>query len=156
MSAVSDSIVEQTRQIAERAAASCGLEIVEVEWRGGGRGLLRIYIDKPGGVGHEDCRLLSNEVSTILDVEEIVPGGTYQLEVSSPGLDRKLLKIEDYDRFAGKKVKVRLRRPLDDRSQLTGRLRGLDGNLIVVETGPDAEARFSLDDVQSARLVVEI
>ena len=82
--------IERVQQIAERVAASSGLELVEVEFRGGGKSrLLRIFIDKPGGVTHEDCANLSREVSTILDVEDVVPG-SYLLEVSSPGLDRKL------------------------------------------------------------------
>ncbi|MBV9086145.1 MAG: ribosome maturation factor, partial [Acidobacteriaceae bacterium] len=84
--------IEHVRQIAERVAASNGLEVVEVEFRGGGgkARMLRVYIDKPGGVTHEDCANVSHEMGTILDVEDAVPGGSYTLEVSSPGLDRKL------------------------------------------------------------------
>src|SRR5213078_5125287 len=92
--------VDRVREIAERVAASAGVEIVEVELRGGGKSrMLRIFIDKPGGVTHEDCANLSREVSTILDVEDAVPGGSYTLEVSSPGLDRKLVKPGDFERF---------------------------------------------------------
>src|SRR5438046_4015547 len=84
---------ERVREIAERVAASSGLEVVEVELRGGGKArMLRIVIDKPAGVTHEDCANLSREVGTILDVEDAVPGGSYTLEVSSPGLDRKLVR----------------------------------------------------------------
>ena len=83
--------IDQVREIAERVAASSGLEVVEVELRGGGKArMLRIVIDKPGGVTHEDCANLSREVGTILDVEDVIPGSSYVLEVSSPGLDRKL------------------------------------------------------------------
>ena len=85
--------VDQVREIAERVAASSGLEVVEVELRGGGKArMLRIVIDKPGGVTHEDCASLSREVGTILDVEDAIPGSSYVLEVSSPGLDRKLIR----------------------------------------------------------------
>ena len=90
------------REIAERVAASSGLEVVEVELRGGGKArMLRIFIDKPHGVTHEDCANLSREVGTILDVEDAVPGGSYVLEVSSPGLDRKLSRPADFERFTG-------------------------------------------------------
>src|SRR6476661_10765590 len=94
--------IERVQQIAERVAASSGLELVEVEFRGGGKSrMLRITLDKPGGVTHEDCANLSREVSTILDVEDAVPGGSYVLEVSSPGLDRKLVRPADFERFQG-------------------------------------------------------
>ena len=81
--------LDRVRSIVDRVAASSGLEVVEVELRGGGKSrMLRVFIDKPGGVTHDDCANLSREVSTILDVEDAVPGGSYLLEVSSPGLDR--------------------------------------------------------------------
>src|SRR5438270_7901761 len=98
---------ERVREIAERVAASTGLEIVEVELRGGGKArMLRIFIDKPGGVTHEDCANLSREVGTILDVEDVIPGASYLLEVSSPGLDRKLSKPADFERFTGSRIKL--------------------------------------------------
>src|SRR5438874_13585687 len=97
--------VDRVREIAERVAASTGLEIVEVELRGGGKArMLRIFIDKSGGVTHEDCANLSREVGTILDVEDVIPG-SYLLEVSSPGLDRKLSRPADYERFTGSRSK---------------------------------------------------
>ncbi len=88
--------IDKVRAIAERVAASSGLETVEVELRGGGKArMLRIVIDKPTGVTHEDCANLSREVGTILDVEDVIPGASYTLEVSSPGLDRKLFRPAD-------------------------------------------------------------
>ena len=102
--------IDQVREIAERVAASSGLEVVEVELRGGGKArMLRIVIDKPCGVTHEDCANLSREVGTILDVEDAVPGSSYLLEVSSPGLDRKLFRPADYERFTGSRVKLTTR-----------------------------------------------
>ena len=90
------------REIAGRVATAQGLEVVEVEMRGGGKArTLRITIDKPEGVTHEDCANVSREVSTILDVEDAIPGAAYTLEVSSPGLDRKLSRAEDFQRFTG-------------------------------------------------------
>jgi ribosome maturation factor RimP len=98
--------IDQIRAITERVAASNGLEIVEIELRGGGKSrMLRIFIDKPEGVTHEDCAKLSREVSTILDVEDAIPG-SYVLEVSSPGLDRKLFRPADFERYQGSRVKL--------------------------------------------------
>src|SRR4029077_12877801 len=98
---------DRVRGIAERVAASSGLEVVEIEFRGSGKSrMLRIFIDKPVGVTHEDCASFSREFGTIIDVEDAVPGGTYVLEVSSPGLDRKLNRAKDYERFAGSRVKL--------------------------------------------------
>ena len=95
--------LDQVRAIVERVAGSMGLEVVEIELRGGGKSrMLRIFIDKPAGVTHEDCASVSREVSTILDVEDAVPGGSYVLEVSSPGLDRKLSRAADFERFRGR------------------------------------------------------
>src|SRR5215813_13912426 len=106
--------LDHIREIAERVAASMGLELVDVEMHGGGKArMLRITLDKPGGVTHEDCANVSRDVSMILDVEDAVPGGSYTLEVSSPGLDRKLLKPEDYTRFAGSRVKLMTREPVN-------------------------------------------
>src|SRR5271169_5138844 len=114
--------VERVRQIAERVAASSGLEVVEVELRGGGKArMLRIVIDKPVGVTHEDCANLSREVATILDVEDAVPG-SYTLEVSSPGLDRKLVRPADFERFTGSRVRVTTRDPVNGTRHFDGRL----------------------------------
>src|SRR5438046_4306883 len=97
--------LDQVRDIVERVASSQGLEVVEIEMRGGGKSrMLRIFIDKLDGVTHEDCANLSREVGTILDVEEAIPGGSYLLEVSSPGLARKLVKGEDFERFQVRRV----------------------------------------------------
>src|SRR5258706_1420301 len=115
------------RQIAERVAASEGLEVRNLELRGGKEGLLRIVIDKPEGVTHQDCEKVSRQVSAILDVEDPIPG-RYTLEVSSPGAERKLSRPEDFQRFTGKMAKVVLRDPLggDEAKELAGQgsLRG--------------------------------
>ncbi|HKS75990.1 MAG TPA: ribosome maturation factor RimP [Terriglobales bacterium] len=123
--------IDRVREITERVAASSGLEVVEVELRGGGKArMLRIVIDKPNGVTHEDCSNLSREVGTILDVADVIPGGSYTLEVSSPGLDRKLLKPADYERFSGSRVKLTTRQPVDGNRHFEGRLESFrDGRL---------------------------
>src|SRR5512142_3038798 len=101
--------LDHIRGIAERVAQSYGCEIWDLEFRGSGKGrLLRIYIDKPEGETHEDCANVSREVGTILDVEDAVPG-SYTLEVSSPGLDRRLRNAGDYERFTGSLIKLQTR-----------------------------------------------
>ena len=156
MSAAKDRIVELSREIAERVAASEGLEIVEVEWRGVGRGVLRVFIDKPGGVGLDDCEAVSKQMSTILDIEEVVPGGAYSLEVSSPGLDRKLVKRGDYERFAGRRATLRFSAPIEGRQQATGVLTGIEGDEVLLEIGAKTPLRAPLESIRTARLVVEI
>lgn len=143
------------REIAERVALSEGIEIVDVDYLGGGRNrMIRVYIDKPRGVTHADCELISRQVGTILDVEDFVPG-PYRLEVSSPGLDRKLVKPADFERFAGRKARIRLRQPVDGRRHFTGRLSGCESGNIAVEVGPGTVVCFPFEDVEQARLVVE-
>lgn len=152
-----NSIVEGARAIAERIAVSEGFELVEIEWKGSRKaGLLRIFIDKPGGVTHGDCETMAKQASTILDIEEVIPEGDYQLEVSSPGLDRKLLKLDDFRRFEGKKANVRLREPKDGRQKVTARLAGVEDDWIVLETKPGEQMRLRHEDVKGARLVIEI
>src|ERR1700693_967333 len=138
--------VDRVREIAERVASSTGLEIVEVELRGGGKArMLRIFIDKPGGVTHEDCANLSREVGTILDVEDVVPGNSYLLEVSSPGLDRKLLRPADYERFMGNKVKLKTRAPVNGNQYFEGRLQGLNQGRVTLEVSASRKEARSGD-----------
>src|SRR5438270_6643599 len=160
---------ERVREIAERVAASSGLEVVEVELRGGGKArMLRIVIDKPAGVTHEDCANLSREVGTILDVEDAVPGGSYTLEVSSPGLDRKLVRPVDYERFTGSRVKLTTYQPVNGNRHFEGRLESFrDGRLTLdlsaarkqkmrpVE-GAAQKLEIELGNIEKANLVPEI
>lgn len=147
-------IVSKVEEIAHRVGRSEGIEIVEVELKGGGRHqVLRISIDKPEGVSHADCELVSHQVGAILDVEDVVPG-SYTLEVTSPGVERKLLKPADYERFQGKRVKVVLREPVDNRRHWEGALAGLRDGVVELETdsGP---VRIRLDQVERANLKFE-
>src|SRR5215475_6818211 len=122
--------VDRIREIAERVAASSGLEIVEIEFLAGGKArMLRGFLDKTSagadplaGVTHEDCANFSREFGTILDVEDAVPGASYTLEVSSPGLDRKLTKATDFERFIGSRMKLMTRQPLKNNRHFEGRL----------------------------------
>ena len=160
--------IDRVREVVERVAASRGLEAVEVELRGGGKArMLRIVIDKPSGVTHEDCAKVSTEVGTILDVEDAAPGGSYLLEVSSPGLDRKLLRPADYERFTGSLVKLTTRQPVSGNRHFEGRLESFrDGRLTLdVSTarkkfrpadGTTQKLEIELANVEHANLVPEI
>jgi ribosome maturation factor RimP len=164
--------LETVRGIAERVAAGYGLEVLEVEYRGGGKSrLLRIFLDNPAGkVTHENCVSVSHEVSTILDVEDVVPGNTYTLEVSSPGMDRKLYKAADYERFTGRLVKVTTFEPVNGNRHYEGRLVAFtDGRLTVntsdrgrekkkkaVAEDDAAPVEIALANVEKANLVPEI
>jgi len=116
---------------------------------------IRISIDKPEGVTHGDCELVSHQVGTILDVEDAVPGGRYTLEVSSPGLERKLLKPQDYRRFQGKKAKLTLRDPLEGRRNWEGTLAGVEAGAGALEMQAGTTMRFPLDQIQKANLKFE-
>src|SRR5262245_13485550 len=107
--------IDKVYQIVDRAGRKDNIEAVDVHWLGGGKNrLLRIYIDKPEGVTHGDCEMISQYVGTVLDAEDVIPGTVpYTLEVSSPGVERKLSKPKDFERFTGHKVKIVLRTPLD-------------------------------------------
>ncbi len=160
--------LEHVREVAHRVATSSGLELVEVEFRGaGGKArMLRVFIDKPGGVTHADCEVVSREVGTILDVEDAVPGGSYTLEVSSPGLDRKLSKAEDFARFAGSRVKLTTREPIEGNRFFEGRLESFREGTLVVAVGPAKAKRgkpeqparhmeIAFSNVEKANLVPE-
>ena len=159
---------DRVRGIADRVAAANGLEVVEIEFRGGGKSrMLRVFIDKPGGVTHEDCASFSREFGTILDVEDAVPGGMYVLEVSSPGLDRKLNRAADYERFTGSRVKLMTREPVNGNRYFEGRLESFrEGRLTLnlgearkkrrPETGTPQKLEIELANVEKANLVPEI
>ena len=151
-----ESIASKIEEIAKRVAESEGLEIVEVEVKGGGaHRFVRISIDKPEGVSHGDCEVISQQVGTILDIEDVVPGGRYTLEVSSPGVERKLLKPQDYQRFQGKKAKVTLREPLEGRRNWEGTLAGIEEGLIRLDLERGDPVRFTFEQVQKANLKFE-
>jgi ribosome maturation factor RimP len=151
-----DAVTSKIEEIAQRVGGSEGIEIVEVEVKGGGGcRLVRISIDKPEGVSHADCELISHQVGTILDVEDAVPGGRYTLEVSSPGLERKLLKAQDYTRFQGKKARITLKEPVEGRRNWDGALAGIEDGQVALETTPGTFVRFPFEQVQKAHLVFE-
>jgi ribosome maturation factor RimP len=144
--------VEQVRAIADRVASSRGLEVVQAELRGGGKArMLRVFIDKPNGVTHEDCAEFSRELGTILDVEEVVPGNSYLLEVSSPGLDRKLFRPADFDRFTGSRIKLTTRNPVNGNRHFEGKLEKFESGRITLETN-GARKKSNAEDAQKLEI----
>lgn len=149
--------IDHIRQIAERVAATHGLEVVDVELRGGGKArMLRIFIDKPQGVTHQDCEVVSREVGAILDVEDVVSGGSYTLEVSSPGLDRRLTKPADYERFTGSRLKLQTREPVEGNRFFEGRLEGFREGRVTLLVSPGRKERRAHPTGAAADKVVEI
>lgn len=149
--------LDRIQQLAQRVADSEGLELVAVEWSGSARqGTLRIIIDRPeGGVGHQDCQTMSEQVGTLLDVDDLLPG-RYLLEVASPGLDRRLYKPADYERFQGRRVKVRLKQRLPELGgrRFTGELEGLADGVVTFEV-EGRTLRIPYENIDRANLVAE-
>jgi ribosome maturation factor RimP len=148
--------LEKIRQMAERIATSEGLHLVDVELKGGNsNALLRVYIDKAAGVSHADCQLVSEQLSAMLDVEDLIPG-RYTLEVSSPGLDRKLTKPSDYTYFVGRRARLVLREAIEAQTVWEGRLAGLENGRVRLDRGEQGLQEFDLANIRRAQLVVEI
>ena len=155
--------VERVREIADRVAASSGLEVVEVEFLGGGKArMLRVFLDKPAagndplaGVTHEDCANFSREFGTILDVEDAMPG-SYTLEVSSPGLDRKLVKAADFTRFTGGRMKLVTRQPVNRTRNFEGRLESFqDGRLTLDLSVASHKSRKKMGEAAGQKIEIE-
>lgn len=189
--------LDQIRQLAGRVATSHGLEVVDIEYQGGGgkHRTLRVFIEKDAagratqaadaekdelalpsgvdvdhlaGITHEDCQLFSRDFGTVLDVEELVPGTEYLLEVSSPGLDRKLAGEADFRRFTGNLVKLQTFEPVAGNRHWQGRLTEVNGNILVLDVsagqqkskakkaaGPHA-VQIELANVEKANLEPEL
>jgi ribosome maturation factor RimP len=129
--------------------------LTDLEVRLGGKGgVIRVFIDKPEGIDLDDCEKVSLAVSALLDVEDPVPGN-YNLEVSSPGLDRKLTKVEHFQRFVGETVKVQMRFPIEGRRRFRGTLVSSDEENIVVEVDGESHS-LPLKTIDTARLVPDV
>ena len=155
--------VDRVRVIADRVAASSGLEVLDVEFLGGGKArMLRVFLDKPAagsdplaGVTHEDCANFSREFGTILDVEDVMPG-SYTLEVSSPGLDRKLVKAADFERFTGSRVKLTTREPVSNNRHFEGRLESFqDGRLTLDLSVASHKSRKKMGDQAGKKIEID-
>lgn len=150
------SIEERLREIAERVAFDHGLELVHAELAGPeGKPIVRIFIDKPGGVTHEDCAEVSLHIGTILDVEDFIHWA-YTLEVSSPGLERGLYQLRDFERFAGRQAKIKMRQPLNGQRNFRGRITEVEGDEIVFEDRTSGEVRLRFDAIARANLELDV
>jgi ribosome maturation factor RimP len=172
--------LEKIRAAAERVAGSEGLDVVDVEWKIGKQRFLRVYIDRVPkafavvsdaagtlstevpveplpNISHADCERVSQQLSVILDVEELIEGPGYILEVSSPGLDRELKKATDFQRFAGRLAKISTTEPVENAKFFEGRLKGFANGKVRMELkGRDARiVELPLQTIRKANLVVE-
>ena len=146
---------DELAKLLEPTIERLGYELADLEVRLGSKGgLVRIFIDKPEGIDLDDCEKVSRAVSALLDVEDPVPGN-YNLEVSSPGLDRKLTKVEHFQRFEGETVKVQMRFPIEGRRRFRGTLVSADDENIVVEVDGESVS-LPLKTIDTARLVPEM
>ncbi len=132
---MSENIVEKVKEMLQPLIEERGLKLVDVEYITGGKPVLRIYVYNPEGTSIEDCEWISRRIGALLDVEDIIPV-SYILEVSSPGLDRKLKNKEEYEIFKGRDVKIITKEPINGRNVFEGTLKGLEGeNVLLQENG---------------------
>jgi len=149
-------IEERIREIARRAATEKDLEFVHAQIVGANKNLtIRIFIDKEGGVTHGDCSLVSRELDRILDAEDFIPGN-YLLEVSSPGLERELYSIKDFEKFAGSLAKVKTNQPIDGQKNFRGRIGGIENDEIIFEDKTKGTVRFPFAAVVKANLEIDL
>ena len=147
-----DMTSDELNELLEPTIARLGYELSDLELKVGGKhGVLRLFIDKADGIGLDDCEKVSRAVSALLDVEDPLPGH-YDLEVSSPGLDRKLTKVEHFQRFAGETLKVQMRFPIEGRRRFRGTLVSSDDENIVVEVDGESHT-LPVATIDTARLV---
>lgn len=150
------SIAERVHELAEQVAIDHGLELVHTEVAGPeNKPIVRIFIDKPNGVTHEDCSDVSIHLGTMLDVEDFIHA-SYTLEVSSPGLERGLYKRSDYERFAGSRAKMKTRQAIRGQRNFRGTLLGLDGEDVIFEDKTNGRVRVPFDWIAKANLEVDI
>jgi len=154
-------VASQVTMVAEQMLSSLGMELVDLEYTRQGRAMvLRLFIDKEGGITLDDCAVVSRELSEVLDVEDIIPDH-YTLEVSSPGLDRPLKKVADYEKYKGRLVKIRTFEPLPDdagnkRKTFLGELKGLENGIVLMKLKEGQDAAIPFEKVAKANLDFEL
>jgi ribosome maturation factor RimP len=156
------SALESVRELATRVASSYGLDIFDVELkREGGQLVLRVFVDRPGpastpeeSVSIDDCARVAQDLGTLLDVEDVIPG-EYTFEVSSPGLDRPLRTADDYRRFAGRWAKIVTSEPVQRQTAFSGRVKGMDGDDVLFESEGRKLMKLPFRLISRARLDVE-
>jgi len=152
----SRSVADRVREIAGQVAIDHGVELVHAEVAGpDGKPIVRIFIDKPGGVTHDDCSDVSLHIGTILDVEDFIHSA-YTLEVSSPGLERGLYRLADYERFAGSYAKIRARTPLNGQRNFRGRIVGVDDSQVILDDRTSGRVKFPLAEIAKANLEIDV
>ena len=150
------SVAERVREIAEQAAIDHGVELVHAEVAGPeGHPIVRLFIDKPGGVTHCDCSKVSHQVSTVLDVEDFIHSA-YVLEVSSPGLERGLYKRADYERFTGNLAKIKARSPINGQRNFRGRILGVENDNVVFLDLTSGRVEIPLEGIVKANLEADV
>ena len=151
-----ENLASRIQDFAEQLAASMGLEIVLVEIKGGSnRSIVRAYIDKPGGVTIEDCERFSKRLSVLLDVEDWIPF-SFTLEISSPGLNRPLVKEADFQRFAGKSARLRTRNPIGGQRNFRGKILEALSGKVGIEVAPGRRVDIAVEEIEKANLIMEI
>ncbi|MDX6382625.1 MAG: ribosome maturation factor RimP [Blastocatellia bacterium] len=149
-------VAERVREIAEQTAIDHGVELVHAEVAGPeGSPVVRLFIDKPGGVTHDDCSSVSHQMSTVMDVEDFIHSA-YVLEVSSPGLERGLYKRADYERFTGSIAKLKARSPIKGQRNFRGRILGVANDNVIVEDRTSGRVEVPLDGIVKANLEADL
>jgi ribosome maturation factor RimP len=149
-------VAERINEIAEQAAIDHGLELVHAEVAGPeGHPVVRVFIDKPGGVTHEDCSDVSTQIGTVLDVEDFIHS-TYTLEVSSPGLERGLYKLTDYERFTGSSAKIKTRSPIGNQRNFRGAVAGVAGEKVIFDDRTSGRVEIPFESIAKANLEVDV
>lgn len=152
----SRSVEERVRQLAEQAAIDHGVELVHAEVAGpDNHPVVRVFIDKPGGVAHRDCSEVSEHLGTVLEVEDFIHAA-YTLEVSSPGLERGLYRRADYERFAGSAAKIKSRVPVNGQRNFRGRIIGIDNDQVIFDDQTSGRVRVPIDGIVKANLEVDV
>ncbi len=152
----SQSLEIRITKLAEEVAASMKMEVVLVEVKGdANRSVVRTYIDRPGGISLDDCERFSRSFSVALDVEDWIPF-RYVLEVSSPGVNRPLVKELDFQRFSGKDARIRTRRPLEGQRNFRGKIVGVTEGRLELEVAPGKQIGIALTDIEKANLIGEL
>jgi ribosome maturation factor RimP len=143
-------------ELAEQVAASMGMEVVLVEIKSSGnQTILRTYIDRPAGISLDDCERFSKRFSVLLDVEDWIPS-RYILEVSSPGVNRPLIKEADFRRFYGKKARVRTRSPIEGQRNFKGQIVGVTETRLALDVAPGKQVEIALLDIEKASLIADL
>lgn len=148
-------VIQDIKDLAEPLLEANGMELVDIEFRTEASGwILRLFIDKPEGINIDDCVFISRQLGDILDVEDNIPV-SYSLEVSSPGLNRPLVKLADFERFKGRTGKIRMSSDIDGRKNFKGILHGINGEKVIIKVDNEImELPFS--HIEKARLVAEV